>query len=53
MKYIIGQAAPGGGFILSPADEALPATPKANIDAFIKAAKKWSSYPIPIELTRT
>lgn len=53
VKYIIGQAAPGGGFILSPADEAPPATPQKNVDAFIKAAKKWSTYPIPDELSRT
>ncbi|MHA1783933.1 MAG: uroporphyrinogen decarboxylase family protein [Candidatus Helarchaeota archaeon] len=53
VKYIIGRAAPGGGFILSPADESPPATPQINIETFIKAAKKWGKYPIPRELTRT
>ncbi|MHA1299934.1 MAG: uroporphyrinogen decarboxylase family protein [Candidatus Helarchaeota archaeon] len=53
IKYIIGQAAPGGGFILSPADEAPFATPQVNIDTFISAAKKWGKYPIAKELTRT
>ena len=53
IKYIIGQAAPGGGFILSPADEIPPATPQINNDTFIKTAKKWGKYPIPVELKRT
>ena len=53
VKYIIGQAAPGGGFILSPADESPYHTPKINNDTFINAAKKWGKYPIPIELQRT
>lgn len=53
VKYIIGQAAPGGGFILSPADEIPPATPQINNDTFIKAARKWGKYPIPVELKRT
>ena len=52
-KYIIGQAAPGGGFILSPADESPPATPQINNDTFINAAKRWGRYPIAIELQRT
>ena len=53
IKYIIGQAAPGGGFILSPADEIPPATPQINNDTFINTGKKWGKYPIPIELSRT
>ncbi len=53
VKYIIGQAAPGGGFILSPADEVPMATPQINNDTFINTGKKWGTYPIPMELSRT
>lgn len=53
VKHTIGQAAPGGGFILSPADGIPEESPQENVDAFVHAAKKWGEYPIPVELQRT
>jgi uroporphyrinogen decarboxylase len=46
-KRCIEIGGPGGGFILSLGGGPSMETPKENIEAMVRAAKKYGRYPIP------
>ena len=48
VKQRIAQLAPGGGYVLAPANHLQPDVPAANVLTLFRAARTYGSYPLPI-----